>query len=157
DKEGKVIGHGHATRDVVEWMLPPLWPWKVLTLPAKGPRPTLKGEVRLIMRVMDDFTVPQQVAQNDPPNRFLPEKPRPDNGKEWHRFGQPAGARPTEPAPAPQAIPAATYIQTAATNNESATPNLSELVTPTSATAIAATAPAASIDWPKDVTVFALG
>src|SRR5215831_14298863 len=23
DKEGKIIGHGHATRDVVEWMLPP--------------------------------------------------------------------------------------------------------------------------------------
>src|SRR5262249_29924203 len=26
DREGKVIGHGHATRDTVEWMLPPLWP-----------------------------------------------------------------------------------------------------------------------------------
>src|SRR5262249_52089448 len=44
DREGKIIGHGHATRDVVEWMLPPLWPWKVLTLPARGPRPVLKGE-----------------------------------------------------------------------------------------------------------------
>lgn len=159
DKEGKVIGHGHATRDVVEWMLPPLWPWKVLTLPAKGPRPTLKGEVRIIMRVMDDFSVPQQIAQNDPPNRFLPEKPRPDNGKGWRRFGQPAGARPAEPAPAPQAIPAASYVQTAAAENESATPNLSgPPAAPASAAAIAATdAPADSVDWPKDVTVFALG
>jgi hypothetical protein len=27
-----VIGHGHATRDAIEWLLPPLWPWKVLDL-----------------------------------------------------------------------------------------------------------------------------
>ena len=39
DRNGKIIGHGHATRDTVEWMLPPLWPWKVLSLPARGPRP----------------------------------------------------------------------------------------------------------------------
>lgn len=157
DKEGKVIGRGHATRDVVEWMLPPLWPWKVLTLPAKGPRPTLKGEVRIMMRVMDDFVVPQQIAQNDPPNRFLPEKPRPDNGKGWHRFGQPAGARPTEPAPAPQAIPASSYVQTALVENESATPNMSAPAVPAATTTMAATtATIDSIDWPKDVTVFAL-
>ncbi|HMF92463.1 MAG TPA: hypothetical protein VKL40_17605 [Candidatus Angelobacter sp.] len=58
DKEGKIIGHGHATRDVVEWMLPPLWPWKVLTLPARGPRPALKGETYVTLRLMDDVTVP---------------------------------------------------------------------------------------------------
>lgn len=28
DKQGDVVGHGHATRDAVEWMFPPLWPWK---------------------------------------------------------------------------------------------------------------------------------
>lgn len=70
DREGKVIGHGHATRDVVEWMLPPLWPWKILTLPARGPRPTLKGEVRVTLRVMDDFVVPGVTAPG------------------WHRFGE---------------------------------------------------------------------
>jgi hypothetical protein len=58
DREGKVIGHGHATRDVVEWMLPPLWPWKVLTLPARGPRPALKGEVSVTLRIMEDITIP---------------------------------------------------------------------------------------------------
>src|SRR5215471_11892828 len=42
DRDGRIIGHGHATRDTVEWLLPPMWPWKVLTLPARGPRPTLK-------------------------------------------------------------------------------------------------------------------
>lgn len=67
DREGKVIGHGHATRDVVEWMLPPLWPWKVLTLPARGPRPTLKGEVTVTLRLMEDVTVP---IGSSPGNRF---------------------------------------------------------------------------------------
>jgi hypothetical protein len=58
DKEGKIIGRGHATRDVVEWMIPPLWPLKVLTLPARGPYPTLKGEEELTLRLMDDVAVP---------------------------------------------------------------------------------------------------
>jgi hypothetical protein len=58
DKEGKIVGNGHATRDMVEWMMPPLWPLKVLTLPARGPRPTLKGEEQLTLRLMDDVMVP---------------------------------------------------------------------------------------------------
>lgn len=58
DREGKIIGKGHATRDTVEWLLPPLWPWKVLTLPARGPRPALKGEVAVTLRIMEDITVP---------------------------------------------------------------------------------------------------
>jgi hypothetical protein len=63
DKEGDIDGKGHATRDVVEWMLPPLWPWKVVTLPLRGPRPTLKGEEPLELRLMDDIVIPQHVAE----------------------------------------------------------------------------------------------
>lgn len=74
DKEGKIDGKGHATRDVVEWMFPPLWPWKVIMLPARGPRPTLKGETVLHLRLMDDVEVPQ-LAQTFGPN--------------WHFFGHP--------------------------------------------------------------------
>jgi hypothetical protein len=59
DKEGKIDGKGHAVRDVVEWMIPPLWPWKVIMLPARGPRPTLKGETVLSLRLMDDVQIPQ--------------------------------------------------------------------------------------------------
>lgn len=59
NKEGNIKGKGHATRDVVEWMIPPLWPWKVLMLPARGPRPTLKGEETLTMRLMEDVTIPR--------------------------------------------------------------------------------------------------
>jgi hypothetical protein len=60
DKKGDIVGKGHATRDTVEWLIPPLWPWKVLTLPAKGPRPTLKGEEQITVRLMDDIDVPRQ-------------------------------------------------------------------------------------------------
>ena len=59
DKEGDIKGKGHATRDVVEWMFPPLWPWKVLMLPARGPRPALKGEETLTLRLMEDVTIPR--------------------------------------------------------------------------------------------------
>jgi hypothetical protein len=62
DKQGDIKGNGHATRDVVEWMIPPLWPWKVLMLPARGPRPVLKGEEPLQLRLMDDIVVPQALA-----------------------------------------------------------------------------------------------
>jgi hypothetical protein len=67
DKQGKIDGKGHATRDVVEWMLPPLWPWKVIMLPARGPKPTLKGETVLHLRLMDDVQIPQ-VAKTFGPN-----------------------------------------------------------------------------------------
>jgi hypothetical protein len=60
DRQGKIIGHGHPVRDAVEWMIPPLWPEKVVTLPARGPHPTLKGEEQLTLRVMDDIAVPAQ-------------------------------------------------------------------------------------------------
>ena len=58
DKEGKLHGGGHPTRDTVEWMIPVLWPIKILTLPARGPYPALKGETRLTMRLMEDVVVP---------------------------------------------------------------------------------------------------
>src|SRR5271168_941945 len=64
DKQGAVDGKGHAERGVVEWMLPPLWPWKIITLPARGPRPTLKGEEPLELRLMDDIVIPRSLALN---------------------------------------------------------------------------------------------
>lgn len=72
DKGGRIDGKGHAKRDVVEWMLPPLWPWKVIMLPARGPRPTLKGETVLSLRLMDDIQVPQLAKAYGP---------------DWHFFG----------------------------------------------------------------------
>ena len=71
DKGGKIDGKGHARRDVVEWMLPPLWPWKVIMLPARGPRPTLKGETVLSLRLMDDVQLPQATSALAPGWHFF--------------------------------------------------------------------------------------
>jgi hypothetical protein len=76
DKDGDIRGKGHAKRDIVEWMLPPLWPWKIIMLPARGPRPKLKGETMLSLRLMDDVQIPQVSANNS-------------NGPNWHFFGRP--------------------------------------------------------------------
>jgi hypothetical protein len=79
NREGAINGKGHAKRDIVEWMLPPLWPWKVMMLPARGPRPALKGESVMTLRLMDDIELPQ-IAQV------------PSNYREnWRHFGSPTG------------------------------------------------------------------
>ena len=62
DKKGDIDGKGHAKRDVAEWMIPPLWPWKVVSLPRRGPRPTLKGEEPLELRLMEDISIPRTLA-----------------------------------------------------------------------------------------------
>jgi hypothetical protein len=72
DKQGDIKGKGHAKRDVVEWMIPPLWPWKVLTLPARGPRPTLKGEEPMQLRLMDDIVVPRNLSASLAVPRNMP-------------------------------------------------------------------------------------
>jgi hypothetical protein len=66
DKQGDIDGTGHAKRDVIEWMFPPLWPWKVVSLPFRGPRPTLKGEEPLELRLMDDIVIPRGMQASNP-------------------------------------------------------------------------------------------
>lgn len=66
DKQGDIVGHGHAKRDVIEWMIPPLWPWKVITLPARGPQPKLKTEQMITLKVMQDVELPQLTAYLSP-------------------------------------------------------------------------------------------
>lgn len=59
DRQGRILGKGHAVRDTVEWTIPILWPIDMINLPRRGPRPTLKAETQLTLKVMDDFGVPQ--------------------------------------------------------------------------------------------------
>jgi hypothetical protein len=68
DRQGRILGKGHPVRDTVEWMIPILWPIDLINLPRRGPRPTLKSETRLTLKVMDDFSVPaQSPLQEDSP------------------------------------------------------------------------------------------
>jgi hypothetical protein len=101
DRQGDIKGNGHAKRDVIEWLFPPLWPWKVIMLPARGPRPTLKGEEVLTLRLMEDVTVPKFAATN--------------NSRDWRppyaqNIPKPAALPAPEVAPATSAVANANYV-----------------------------------------------
>lgn len=68
DKEGRIHGTGHPVRDAVEWAIPVLWPLDLINLPRRGPRPVLKAETRLTIKVMDDLLIPSrdEFAQQQP-------------------------------------------------------------------------------------------
>jgi hypothetical protein len=146
DKDGDIKGHGHATRDVVEWMFPPLWPWKLIMLPARGPRPTLKGEEQITLRLMDDVMVPRNLAATDYyPNRppyFDASEPNLNHVPSYDRVqptssNAPSGMGPIRPVPrTPSAVSVAT-----------ATP--ASYVTPSAPTAAPAVA-AATAEQPGD-------
>lgn len=58
DVVGRIHGKGHPKRDAVEWMIPVLWPVKLVTLPGRGPYPSLRHETRVTLRVMEDLEIP---------------------------------------------------------------------------------------------------
>jgi hypothetical protein len=62
DAEGNIRGRGHPRRDAIEWAIPILWPEKIITLPMRGPRPTLKGETRILLRLLENVSVPMEAA-----------------------------------------------------------------------------------------------
>ncbi len=103
DKEGRIHGTGHAVRDTVEWMLPVLWPIDLLTLPRRGPRPVLKAETRLTLKIMDDLGVPMPQTVASP--YYQP--------RDAYGFQQRAPMSYTPPAtPAPQPYQPTTYAPT---------------------------------------------
>jgi hypothetical protein len=73
NKKGDIMGRGHAKRDAAAWMLPPLWPVDVVMLPRRGPRPALRGETPLTLRLMEDIVVP---APSRRLTRVVPSAPR---------------------------------------------------------------------------------
>ncbi|HEX3471631.1 MAG TPA: hypothetical protein VHT28_10640 [Silvibacterium sp.] len=95
DRYGRILGKGHPVRDVIEWSIPILWPIDLLNLPRRGPRPTLKEETRLTLKIMDDLGVPErQPYTNDSPQLLR----RPS-------AYQPQDYQPPQPAPQAYAPP----------------------------------------------------
>src|SRR6266852_3421583 len=97
DRHGDIVGRGHATRDTMEWLIPPLWPWKIITLPARGPRPTLKGEEQITVRLMDDIQIPRLVASgqySERPTSY--DRPRPSYRPQ--NFDRPPGTGGKKPS-----------------------------------------------------------
>ncbi len=99
DKQGDIRGHGHPVRDAVEWMIPPLWPIKIITLPARGPYPAFKGETRISLRLMEDFELPFPSARSIPMPPWASPNSRPSN-----YFPQSTPASFSQP-PLTQAVP----------------------------------------------------
>jgi hypothetical protein len=67
DSQGRILGKGHEARDIALWSIPILWPVDLLMLPMRGPRPALKAETSMTLRIMDDVEVPVvQEPQSDP-------------------------------------------------------------------------------------------
>jgi hypothetical protein len=114
DSQGRILGKGHPVRDTLLWMIPVLWPIDLINLPRRGPRPTLKAESTLTLRVMEDIQVPvTPVPQRDPyglmqrsPDSYAPQLPaptqEPDTNPE-NSYAQPD--QPTAPAPVAYAPP----------------------------------------------------
>ncbi|HEY1803057.1 MAG TPA: hypothetical protein VGG45_01125 [Terracidiphilus sp.] len=97
DAQGRILGRGHAVRDTVMWMIPVLWPIDLINLPRRGPRPTLKSETALTLRVMDDIQVP-----------VVPEPQRDPYGL-YQRGPQSYAPQPAPPTQAPDAGPEQSY------------------------------------------------
>jgi hypothetical protein len=100
DRYGRILGKGHTTRDIIEWSIPILWPIDLLNLPRRGPRPTLKEETRLTLKILDDLGVPERQQERYPD----------DTPRLLHR---PSSYQPTQyqeqaPPPPPQPV-AQTY------------------------------------------------
>lgn len=72
DNQGRILGKGHAVRDTITWMIPILWPIDLINLPRRGPRPTLKSETALTLRVMEDIQVPYVAEPQTDPYGLIP-------------------------------------------------------------------------------------
>jgi hypothetical protein len=150
DRHGDIVGHGHATRDVVEWLIPPLWPWKIIMLPKRGPRPTLKNEEQITVRLMDDIQIPRLVASAQPSERPTSyDRPRPIyRPQSFDRPPGSGGRRPSEQRPSEQLpaintqeknIPDASYTAQSITAKE----NQPDVAEPVATQASAQTEPSA--------------
>jgi hypothetical protein len=119
DRDGRILGKGHLTRDIVLWSIPILWPVDLLMMPMRGPRPTLKEEARLTLKVMDDLGIPDVAPpQQDPyglyqrqPSAEAAPPPLPYPPQQYGDAppAQAEAAPMEEPAPAPEPPPAYAY------------------------------------------------
>jgi hypothetical protein len=97
DRYGRILGKGHATRDIIEWSIPILWPIDLLELPRRGPTPTLKEETRLTLKIMDDIGIPDR-----PQPQYQDETPRLQHRPSAY---QPSAYQQPAPQPQPAAQP----------------------------------------------------
>jgi len=113
DRDGKIHGTGHPTRDAIEWMIPVLWPIDLINLPRRGPYPELKPETRLTVMVLDDFGIPtKSEVQHQPEmiSKYNYADPTPAQAPAPIERQQPV-AQPVQQSYAPQPYPYPYYPQ----------------------------------------------
>lgn len=114
DRDGRILGKGHLTRDIVLWSIPILWPIDLAMMPMRGPRPTLKEETRLTLKVMDDLGIPDTAPPQQDPYGLYQRQPSAEAAPPPQPYAdappQQAEAAPMEePMPAPAPPPAYAY------------------------------------------------
>ena len=136
DGDGKIHGLGHPVRDTIEWMIPVLWPIDIINLPRRGPRPELKPETRLTVKLLDDVGIPTKTevqhqpelisrynyADNEAPQQAAPIERNYAQQQPYYQpqYQQPAPVQQSYSQPSPTVIvvqaaaPAPTIIQQAA-------------------------------------------
>ncbi len=113
DRDGKILGTGHAVRDTVEWLIPVLWPIDLINLPRRGPRPVLKAETLLTIKLLDDLGIPtKSEVQHQPQMISRFNYSEPDPAPEPAPI-QRAYAQQQQPAPVQQAYAQPAPIQQA--------------------------------------------
>ena len=112
DSQGRILGKGHAVRDAVMWSIPVLWPLDLLMLPMRGPRPTLKEETQLTLKVMNDLAIPTTPGpQHDPygliqrGDAYPPQQPAPPPAPYPDQQQQPSQDMGYAPQPQDQPAP----------------------------------------------------
>ncbi len=115
DAAGNIKGKGHPKRDALLWLVPPLWPIKILTLPARGPYPTFKGETRLAMRLMEDVELPLPTSASNVP---APPWVKPSSTSSYRSSSSYQAA-----SDRPQLVPRATYMKPVESQPVTTTPS----------------------------------
>ncbi len=140
DRDGKIVGTGHATRDTIEWLIPVLWPIDLINLPRRGPYPVIKPETLLTVKVLDDIGIPTksevqhlpemisrfnyadptptvQPAQQEAPiqRQYPPQQVQQSYAPPPQQYAQPVQQAYVQPSPSVVVVqaqaPAPTYIQ----------------------------------------------
>jgi hypothetical protein len=65
NKDGVVVGRGHARRDVFELLFPPTTLYELIRIPSRGPRLIIDVETPITIKLMEPVTPQSAVPQAD--------------------------------------------------------------------------------------------
>src|SRR2546425_4611887 len=72
NRDGVVVGRGHARRDLFELLLPPTTIYQLIRIPSRGPSPVLDAETPITIKLMEPLTAQSAVSQAEVAPSFPP-------------------------------------------------------------------------------------